>query len=140
MTTNLTDIRRMLEHTNLMTISTLAEDGRPQSAVVEFVSTPELEIILDTYTNSRKYTNITRDPRVSLVIGWDDNITVQCEGTVTELTGPELNRCKQLYFAKNPRAKKWEAEPGIAYLKVHLHWLRYSDLNHRPWKIKEVIL
>jgi pyridoxine/pyridoxamine 5'-phosphate oxidase len=133
----LTTVKHLLDRTNLLTISSLAEDGRPQAAVIEFAATPELEIILDTYTTSRKYANLKRDPRTALVIGWDDRITVQYEGTATELSGPELDRCKDIYFEKNPRAKKWEHEPNITYIKISPHWLRYSDLNQRPWTIEE---
>lgn len=130
-------IEQLLAKTNLMTISTLAADGRPQAAVVEFAHTPELEIILDTYNTSRKYANLQRDPRAALVIGWDDRVTVQYEGLAEEPTGAELERCKDIYFAKNPRAKNWEHEPTIAYLKITPTWIRYSDLTTRPWDITE---
>ncbi len=133
-------VQELVEKTVIMTISTLAEDGRPQAAVVEFASTPNLEIIIDCYATSRKNANLKRDPRVALVIGWDKNITVQLEGTAAELSGDELDQCKQVYFAKNPRAKKWEHEPGIMYFKVTPKWIRFSDLNERPWKIKEFTL
>jgi pyridoxine/pyridoxamine 5'-phosphate oxidase len=133
------EAKKLLDQTNLMTISTIAPDGGPQAAVVEFACTSQLEIVFDTKRDSRKFASLERDSRVALVIGWDDNRTIQYEGMAEVLSGAELARCKQIYFAKNPAAKKWEAEPSIVYIKVTPKWLRYTDLNHHPWDIQETV-
>ncbi len=91
---------------------------------------------------------IARSPRlrrVSLrknpfVIGWDENITVQYEGEASELKGEKLNKYKEIYFKKNPRAKKWEGREGITYFKIIPKWIRYSDLNKDPWEVFEINL
>lgn len=119
-------------------IATLNTNNLPEAAVVEYGETNDLELIFDTFTSSRKYRNLLQNPRVALVIGWDDNITIQYEGETVELKGEELERCKGSYFRKNPRAKKWENREGITYFKVTPHWIRYSDLNKDPWKIFEL--
>jgi len=131
------DLDHLLGHASLMTISTVASSGRPQAAVVNFATTPELEIILCTRTTSRKYANLARDPHAALVIGWDDRITAQCEGLAEMPAGAELDRCKQMYLAKHPQAKLWIDEPTAVFVKVRPTWIRYSDLNHHPWEIKE---
>ena len=74
------------------------------------------------------------------MIGWDENITVQYEGEASELKGEEMNKYKEIYFEKNPRAKKWEEREGITYFKVVPKWIRYSDLNKNPWEIFEINL
>ncbi len=137
MSVELTDVKNILEKTSLMSISTVALDGRPQAAIIEFASTPEFEIIFDTHNTSRKYTNLKQDARVALVIGWDDNITLQYEGVAEELSGEHLAQHKTIYFKKNPKAKKWENATGITFLKVSPKWIRYSDLNTNPWTVKE---
>ena len=61
-----------LDGCELGVLSSLGPDGSPQSALVGIAVTPELEIIFDTIAKSRKFTNIARDSRVALVIGWQD--------------------------------------------------------------------
>lgn len=121
-------------------LSTVSPDNKPESAAVEFGETNELEIIFDTFTSYRKYKNLKKNPSVSVVIGWDDDITVQYEGQAQELKGNELEKYKKAYFAKNPKAKRWEELEGVRYFKVIPRWIRYSDLNQHPWKIIELKL
>lgn len=118
-----------------MVIATKSDDY-PQSAVVEY-GNDGLTLIFDTNKDSRKFKNISKDPRVSLVIGWDEeaNATVQYEGKATLLTGSELVHLKQAYFKKNPEAQKWESTEGNVYLKVEPVWIRHTNLNTDPWDI-----
>lgn len=131
-------IYNFLKNHEICVLSTV-NGGIPQAAVVEFGETPDLEIIFDTFTTSRKYKNLERNPIVAVVIGWDKNITVQYEGKALELEGGELEKCKAIYFAKNPRAKKWENKKNNVYFKIIPVWARYSDLNTDPWEIHEVM-
>ena len=128
-----------IEEETLMVISSLSPDGKPQSAVVEFGETEDLEIIFDSFEESRKYRNIKQNSAVSLVIGWDKNITVQYDGEAKELEGAELEKYKEIYFKKNPKAQRWE-ERGVKYFKVSPKWIRFSDLNKNPWEVFEVEL
>ena len=50
-------------------VSSIAEDGAPQSALVGIAITPQLEIIFDTMRFSRKYPNLIARPVCSLVVG-----------------------------------------------------------------------
>jgi general stress protein 26 len=122
----------------LAVISTVGEDSKPESAVLEFGETSNLELIFDTFITSRKYKNLKTNKNVSFVIGWDENITVQYEGIATELSGTELKKYQRYYWDKNPKAQRWEDRDGITYFKVVPTWIRYSDLNESPWKILEV--
>jgi nitroimidazol reductase NimA-like FMN-containing flavoprotein (pyridoxamine 5'-phosphate oxidase superfamily) len=117
-----------------MTIATFGEEF-PESACVEFGS-DGLTIILDTNRTSRKFKNIQNNPKVSLVIGWENECTVQYEGIATLLEeGPELKHLKQVYFKKSPEAQKWENTEGNVYFKIEPKWVRYTDLNVSPWDI-----
>ena len=102
--------------------------------------TDALDIIFDTLTTSRKYANLRTDPRVALVIGWDAEQTVQCEGVVEPLSGDELDAGKQDYFAVWPDGRERERWPDIAYIRVRPRWLRYSDFGQTPPKIDELRL
>ncbi len=122
---------------NLAVVSTVNEAGKPQAAVVEFCEQDDLTIIIDTLKTSRKYKNLQTNSNVAVVIGWDNNITVQIDAKAKELTGPKLEQAKKAYFTKNPRAKKWGNKPEIAYFAFKPEWIRYSDLGQHPWLVKE---
>jgi nitroimidazol reductase NimA-like FMN-containing flavoprotein (pyridoxamine 5'-phosphate oxidase superfamily) len=118
---------------NFAVISTISEDF-PESAAIEF-GNDGLTLIFDTSNTSRKFQNIQQSPKVSVVIGWEDERTVQYEGLATLLSGKELSRLKQVYFKKSPDAQKWEHTEGNVYFKVDPVWIRYTDLNVDPWAI-----
>lgn len=118
-----------------MVISTHG-DEYPESATVEYGNNG-LTLVFDTNDTSRKFQNIQKSPKVSVVIGWDEEInkTVQYQGIAEVLEGEELERLKKDYFAKSPEAKKWENTKGNVYIKVSPKWVRMTDLNTNPWTI-----
>ena len=131
------ELLKFIKKQKLAVISTVSPDSIPEAAVLEFGETDELELIFDTFIKSRKYENLKVNPKAAFVIGWDENITAQYLGEAVELEGEELQRCKDYYFKKNPRAKEWDGREGIAYFKVMPKWIKYSDLNKHPWEIHE---
>ena len=106
-----------------------AQDGAPQAAVVGIAVTDELEIVFDTLGTSRKARNLRHDARIALVVGWDEEQTVQLEGAADEPTGAELARIKRAYFDAFPDGPEREAWPAITYVRVKLGWARYSDFR-----------
>ncbi|MBI2033114.1 MAG: pyridoxamine 5'-phosphate oxidase family protein [Candidatus Levybacteria bacterium] len=131
-------ILEFIKKQKLAVLSTVTPKNTSQSAVLEFGQTQTLKIIFDTFSSSRKYKNIKHNNNVSLVIGWDEDITVQYEGKAYELEGKEKEDYKKIYFEKNPEAQRWETKEGMTYFKVVPTWIRYSDLNKNPWEIYEV--
>ena len=83
-----------------MALSTIAKDGRPQTAIVGFGQTENLELIFGTPVNTRKAKNITKDPRISSVIGWDMTSTLQYEGEAHLLEGDDIEKYTEIYFEK----------------------------------------
>ncbi|MGT2466605.1 pyridoxamine 5'-phosphate oxidase family protein [Mesorhizobium atlanticum] len=55
-------------------------DGSPEVAIIRVTLGDGLNIVFDSFPGSRKLANIERDNRIAMVIGWDQNITVQIEG------------------------------------------------------------
>ena len=106
-----------------------ADDGAPQAAVVGIAVSDQLEIIFDTLGTSRKAQNLRRNARIALVVGWDDEQTVQLEGRADEPAGDELNRIKAVYFASFPDGPEREQWPEITYIRVRPSWARYSDFR-----------
>jgi pyridoxine/pyridoxamine 5'-phosphate oxidase len=113
----------------LAVISSIGPGGEPQSALVGIAVSPELEIVFDTVKSSRKYPNLNADGRISIVIGWEGERTVQFEGTAIEPADQELVRAKKLYFAAWPDGVEREQWPDIAYFLVRPRWLRFSDFE-----------
>ncbi len=118
-----------------MVISTLGGEY-PESAVVEF-GNDGLTLVFDTNSASRKYSNIQKSPKVSVVIGLDEdaNQTVQYEGVAELLKNEELEQLKQVYFKQSPEAQKWEHTENNVYFKVAPKWIRFTNLNAKPWDI-----
>lgn len=113
--------------------------GAPQAAVIGVAVSDELELVFDTLSTSRKARNLRADPRIALVVGWDEEQTVQLEGTADEPTGADLARSKRVYFAAFPDGPERERWPDITYVRVRLSWARYSDFRPEG-KVVEVDL
>lgn len=113
----------------LAVISTTSSSGDPQSALVGVAVSPDLHIIFDTVKSSRKYANLKADPRISLVSGWDGEITMQYEGIAVEPEGEALNQAKSLYFETWPDGIERQQWPGITWFLITPKWIRYSDFN-----------
>ena len=121
-------------------ISSLSANSTPQSALVGIATTPDLEIIFDTVKSSRKYPNLLARPACSLVIGWTGEQAVQFEGLAAELSGPDLKRYQEMYFAVWPECLAHMSWPGIVYCVVRPRWIRYSDYDQTPPLIEEITL
>jgi pyridoxine/pyridoxamine 5'-phosphate oxidase len=132
------DLVAVLRNYTLAIQASVAPPGAPQAAVVGFAVTDTLEIIFDTVATSRKYRNLRDDPRVALVIGWEDEITVQIEGVADVPVGDELERMRACYFVAYPDGRERLAWPGITHFRVRPTWLRYSDFTQNPPRIVEL--
>lgn len=125
----LEQLYRFINARKLGVISTTSPSGDPQSAVVGIAVSPQLQIVFDTLKSSRKYANLKADPRISLVVGWDAEITVQYEGTAIEPEGEALRQAKDLYFETWPSGVERQQWPGITWFLISPAWIRYSDFD-----------
>ena len=123
------DLLTFVRRSKLAVVSTTSAAGAPQAAVVGIAVTDALEIVFDTLETSRKAVNLRRDARIALVIGWDEEQTVQCEGIADEPAGAELERIKAVYIATFPDGVARQSWPGLTYFRVRLRWARYSDFR-----------
>jgi len=111
-------------------VSTVGAFGAPESALVGIAWWRPLaglpELMFDTISSSRKAKNIARDPRCSLVLGWEDETTIQLEGDGRRVEGTELQRAKLDYFDIWPQCRAHESWSDVAYFSIRPRWLRYS--------------
>jgi general stress protein 26 len=121
-------------------VATTNKANKPEAALVGVAVSFGLEIIFDTVKTSRKYHNILQNPKVALVIGWDNETTVQYEG-IAEVLGNDIEaeNLKEVYYRAYPdgreRAETW---PGLVHIRVTPKWLRYSNFNE-PAVIHEMV-
>ena len=122
----------------LAVISTVSKALKPEAALIGIAVSKELEIVFDTVKTSRKYKNLLENPSVALVIGWDNETTVQYEGIAAELSGEQADYYKEIYFEVykdgRERAETW---PNIVHFKITPTWIRYSNFNE-PVFIEEI--
>lgn len=127
-----------LKQHKLAVVSSVSADGKPGSALVGIAVSEDLEIVFDTLKTSRKYKNLLQNPKAALVIGWDDETSVQYEGIAKELLGAEDDCYREIYYKVYPdgrdRAENWK---GLVHFKVTPTWLRYSNFNE-PVVIEEM--
>jgi general stress protein 26 len=132
-------VYHLIKQNKLAVVSTVNVKSEPESALVGIAVSVNLEIIFDTVKASRKYHNILHNPKVALVIGWENEVTLQCEGEAEVLgKGDEADNLREVYYLAYPdgreRAQTW---PGLVHIKVTPHWLRYSNFND-PRVIEEM--
>jgi pyridoxine/pyridoxamine 5'-phosphate oxidase len=118
--------------------ATVTPAGAPQAAVIGYAVSERLEIVFDTLTSTRKYQNLAADPRIALVIGWDQAQTVQIEGSVDFPSGDELGRIRDCYFVAYPDGRERLAWSGITHARVRPKWARFSDFTLEPPRIVEL--
>lgn len=130
------DLYRFIKDRKLAVVSTVTSKGRSESALIGIAVTPALEVIFDTSRESRKVENLRNNPHVSLVIGWDDETTLQYQGVADEPTGQSLERCKEIYFAAFPDGRERAKSSAITHFLVKPSWARYCCFKD-PLTIRE---
>ncbi len=132
------ELVRFLRRYRVAVQASVGPDGAPQAAVVGFAVSDALEIVFDTIDTTRKYRNLRADPRIALVIGWDDEATAQIEGIADFPTGAELERVRECYFVAYPDGRDRLAWPGITHVRVRPRWIRYTDFTVDPPRVVEL--
>src|SRR5262245_47575296 len=114
----LDDVFAFLGQQRLAVVSTVHVAGGLESALVGFAITPHRSFIFDTLSKSRKALNLRANPAVALVIGWDQETTVQIEGVAHEAQGVSLEGAKDTYFSVWPEGRDRAASSDITYFVI----------------------
>jgi hypothetical protein len=112
--------------------ASVAKDGAPQAAVVGIAVSDELEIIFDTLDSTRKFANLRAEPRIALVVGWDQDATAQIDGVAHFPAGAELARAREVYFSVYPDGRARLTWRGITHILVRPTCVRFSDFGTTP--------
>jgi general stress protein 26 len=124
-------VYRFIRQHQLAVISTVSPELKPEAALIGIAVSEKLELIFDTVKSSRKFQNILHNPAVALVVGWDNEITVQIEGTATLLTDTTADiNLKEIYFNTFEGAReRADTREGLVHFRIIPTWIRYSDFN-----------
>lgn len=120
----------------LAVLASAGPDGAPQAALVNIAVRPDLSLVFETTSETRKFANIARDPRVALVIGWEGQETLQIEGLASRPDGRRLEEAQEAFLAVFPDKSPDADWPGNSYFTVRPYWLRFSNY-YRPRHIEE---
>lgn len=130
-------VRKFLTTQLFCVVSTIGDDGAPQSSYVAFSESPDGKIAFGTFADARKFGNIQREPRVSIVVS-DGDVSVQIEGMARIVTGDDEARIREQHLAKNPASKKYAFDPRQRFVVVTPTWLRYTNLGTDPDTVEEL--
>jgi pyridoxine/pyridoxamine 5'-phosphate oxidase len=123
----LEEVLDIVRRKRLAVVSTVQDSGAPEAALVGFALTERNEVVFDTLGSSRKAVNIAHRAATALVIGWENDITVQIEGEARRPQGDDLAYAKAAYFREWPDGRARENWPDIAYIVVKPRWVRYAN-------------
>jgi PPOX class probable F420-dependent enzyme len=89
--------REMFEGPNFATVATLQPDGRPQTSVV-WVRTDGDDVLFSTIKGRRKYENMVRDPRLSVLVfaAADPYSYTEVRGTAEITDDPDARLIEEL--------------------------------------------
>jgi len=135
-----TELLRFMRRYRLGVVTSCAEDGQPQAAVVGIAISDSFEIVFDSLDTTRKVRNLRADPRTAMVLGGvhpPEERTVQLEGIADEPQGEELERLKKLYYLVYPDGPSRRGWDGLVYVRVRPSWIRYSDFHTSPPDVVE---
>lgn len=130
------DVQEFLRKEHTMTISSVTKEGKPQSATVYYVLGGSMNMYFVTKEDSRKYRNITNNPKVSVVVSDCDQIqTAQIEGIAEEIKmGAVFTKTvDRIIELTDSLSHYWEPPIGMLrsgkakLIKVTPTWIRYID-------------
>jgi nitroimidazol reductase NimA-like FMN-containing flavoprotein (pyridoxamine 5'-phosphate oxidase superfamily) len=127
-------LRELFREQQFAVMATREADGQPYASLMAFAVSDDLRhILLVTSRSTRKYANLSADPRVSLLIDSrsrgssrhqsadiHEAVAVTVLGEAEEVTGAERDRLQAHYLAKHPHLESFATSPTCALLRVRV--------------------
>ena len=101
--------------------------GQPYASLVAFVASDDLRhIFFVTARTTRKFANLTKDPRVAVLINSSTNaesdfheaVSITATGIAEEIKGSERQGILELYLSKHPYLDDFAKSPSCALIRV----------------------
>jgi len=110
-------------------VATIGADGEPQAAYLSITATDAGELVFDAKAASRKVANLRRDPRVAVVVGGADGVTLQLQGRADFPTGADFERCALAYETASPQFADSLRSAEVVVIRVVVDWSRLGDFR-----------
>ncbi|MGB2930681.1 MAG: pyridoxamine 5'-phosphate oxidase family protein [Desulfobacterales bacterium] len=119
-------IRELFTNQKLAVLST-HHSGQPYANLVAFVGKKDLkEIFFVTSRTTRKFANLSADPRVAILINsslnmdsdFHEAVSVTALGNAKEINGSEKDEILRLYLTKHPYLEAFATSPTCAVVGV----------------------
>lgn len=103
--------------------------GQPYTSLVAFVCSPDLkQLYFVTGQATRKYANLTSDPRAAMMIDSRSNqasdiaeaMAATATGSVEIASGDELLKLKERYLQKHPHLADFEKSPSTRLITLNV--------------------
>jgi general stress protein 26 len=130
------EILEVMERARWCVMATVDGNSNPEAAIVGFSHNDELELIVGTSSQTRKFANLKANPRIAIAIG-DNEAEVQYEGEVTQLDVSVDAAWMEEHLRQVPAAKFYFEDPDQTWFKVKPHWIRLS-VHSAEHRIEEV--
>lgn len=136
-------LKALFEEQQLAVLAT-HQDGQPYATLVAFGADEDLNTLyFATPRATRKFANLSADPRVALLINNSTNraedihraMAVTATGRATELKGPQRTAYEARYIARHPHLEEFVRSPSCALIAVKIE--RYV-LVRRFQKVMEL--
>ena len=124
------EIRSRLEdlcNSQKLAVVSTQSGGQPYASLVAFVASEDLRhIFFVTARTTRKFANLTKDPRVAVLINsstneetdFHDAVSITVTGTAEETGDFERQRVLTRYLSKHPYLEDFVHSPSCAVVKV----------------------
>lgn len=126
--TEVQQLRALLAEQRLAVLAT-SESGRPYTSLVAFAATGDMHnILLATERATRKYVNLSAEPRVALLIDsrthqdsdLEQAVAATALGWAETLEGDERAMLQETFLARHPSLDRFVRSPSCALIRVRV--------------------
>lgn len=128
-------VARFVRACGLGVLATVDASGHPEAALVGLAVLDDGTLILNAPRGSRKVANVERRSRVAVVVGWQDDVTLQIEGSAVVAAGSEREHFGRAYNSQRPGSRALDED--FAVVVVRPDWLRSYDATADTPRIEE---
>ena len=140
-------VRTLFGEQSLAVLATHA-CGQPYTSLVAVAATPDLTgLLLATTRATRKFANLSADPRVALLvdsrsnkkIDFEEAAAVTAVGQAREVAEAGREALLEVYLAKHPHLERFVRSPTCAFLKVEVevYYLVRRFQEVMQWHLKQ---
>jgi uncharacterized pyridoxamine 5'-phosphate oxidase family protein len=130
---------QVLKNNSLCVLSTADLSGKSESAIMMYTTKDDLNILISTKKETRKFGNILVNNQVSIVVGGlKDDPSLQIEGKIRILENDEKVQATKFMLSIHPELKDFGIE-GEEILEITPNWVRLIDYSQEP-NVEEINL